>query len=60
MILISRTSEAQDVYEKALQFDGNNPDIYYNVSLFSVWISLGEIYENSYESDFKISHGKIL
>lgn len=28
-----RTLEAQDVYEKALQFDGNNPDIYYNVSI---------------------------
>jgi hypothetical protein len=27
-----RTKEAQEVYEKALFYDRNNPDIYYNVS----------------------------
>lgn len=26
-----RTKEAQEVYEKALFYDRNNPDIYYNV-----------------------------
>jgi hypothetical protein len=30
----SRTKEAQEVYEKALFYDRNNPDIYYNVSQF--------------------------
>lgn len=29
---IFRTKEAQEVYEKALFYDRNNPDIYYNVS----------------------------
>lgn len=28
-----RTKEAQEVYEKALFYDRNNPDIYYNVSI---------------------------
>lgn len=32
LIKMNRTREAQEVYEKALQFDGANPDIYYNVS----------------------------
>ncbi len=27
-----RTREAQIVYERALEFDDGNPDIYYNVS----------------------------
>lgn len=32
LIKMNRTQEAQEVYEKALQFDSSNPDIYYNVS----------------------------
>lgn len=32
LIKMNRTREAQEVYEKALQFDSTNPDIYYNVS----------------------------
>jgi tetratricopeptide (TPR) repeat protein len=32
LIKMNRTREAQEVYEKALQFDSSNPDIYYNVS----------------------------
>lgn len=31
LIKMNRTREAQEVYEKALQFDSSNPDIYYNV-----------------------------
>jgi protein O-mannosyl-transferase len=31
-----RTKEAQEVYERALFYDSNNPDIYYNVSGF--WV----------------------
>ncbi|GFX90629.1 hypothetical protein TNCV_3194471 [Trichonephila clavipes] len=32
LIRLNRTQEAQKVYERALQFDDGNPDIYYNVS----------------------------
>lgn len=30
-VSFSSTKEAQEVYEKALFYDRNNPDIYYNV-----------------------------
>lgn len=33
LIKLNRTKEAQEVYERALLYDSNNPDIYYNVSL---------------------------
>jgi tetratricopeptide (TPR) repeat protein len=32
LIKLNRTKEAQEVYERALFYDSNNPDIYYNVS----------------------------
>lgn len=32
LMKLNRTSEAKEVYEKALQFDSMNADIYYNVS----------------------------
>ncbi|CAG9836177.1 unnamed protein product [Diabrotica balteata] len=31
LIRLNRTKEAQEVYERALLYDSNNPDIYYNV-----------------------------
>lgn len=34
LIKLNRTKEAQEVYERALLYDSNNPDIYYNVCLF--------------------------
>lgn len=34
LIKLNRTKEAQEVYERALFYDSNNPDIYYNVSKF--------------------------
>lgn len=34
LIKLNRTKEAQEVYERALLYDSNNPDIYYNVSRF--------------------------
>lgn len=34
LIKMNRTKEAQQVYERALLYDSNNPDIYYNVSGF--------------------------
>lgn len=33
LIKLNRTKEAQEVYERALLYDSNNPDIYYNVCL---------------------------
>lgn len=33
---VFRTKEAQEVYERALFYDSNNPDIYYNVSSLTV------------------------
>ncbi|CAG2109221.1 unnamed protein product [Medioppia subpectinata] len=33
LIRMNRTREAQEVYEKALQFDSSNPDIYYNLGV---------------------------
>ncbi|GIX68929.1 protein O-mannosyl-transferase TMTC3 [Caerostris extrusa] len=33
LIRLNRTQEAQKVYEKALQFDDGNPDIYYNLGV---------------------------
>lgn len=36
LIKLNRTKEAQEVYERALLYDSNNPDIYYNVSTFSI------------------------
>ncbi|ERL91949.1 hypothetical protein D910_09272 [Dendroctonus ponderosae] len=35
LIKLNRTKEAQEVYERALLYDSNNPDIYYNVSQIS-------------------------
>lgn len=35
LIKLNRTKEAQEVYERALLYDSNNPDIYYNVSVNS-------------------------
>lgn len=35
LIKLNRTKEAQEVYERALFYDSNNPDIYYNVSKLS-------------------------
>jgi hypothetical protein len=40
-----RTKEAQEVYERALFYDSNNPDIYYNVSIkliniLGIWHSI--------------------
>lgn len=32
LIKLNRTKDAQEVYERALLYDSNNPDIYYNVS----------------------------
>lgn len=40
LIKLNRTKEAQEVYERALLYDSNNPDIYYNVSMSSCNISL--------------------
>lgn len=31
LLKLNRTKEAQEVYERALFYDSNNPDIYYNV-----------------------------
>jgi len=31
LLKLNRTKEAQEVYERALFHDSNNPDIYYNV-----------------------------
>lgn len=33
LLKLNRTKEAQEVYERALFYDSNNPDIYYNVSI---------------------------
>lgn len=33
LIKLNRTKEAQEVYERALFYDSNNPDIYYNVTI---------------------------
>lgn len=33
LIKLNRTKEAQEVYERALFYDSNNPDIYYNVCI---------------------------
>lgn len=40
LIKLNRTKEAQEVYERALLYDSNNPDIYYNVSMSLCNISL--------------------
>jgi len=32
LLKLNRTKEAQEVYERALFYDTDNPDIYYNVS----------------------------
>lgn len=39
LLKLNRTKEAQEVYERALFYDTDNPDIYYNVSIYgpSVW-----------------------
>jgi tetratricopeptide (TPR) repeat protein len=36
LLKLNRTKEAQEVYERALFYDSNNPDIYYNVSICSM------------------------
>lgn len=33
LLKLNRTKEAQEVYERALFYDTDNPDIYYNVSI---------------------------
>lgn len=33
LIKLNRTKEAQEVFERALRYDNDNPDIHYNVSL---------------------------
>ncbi|GIX70057.1 protein O-mannosyl-transferase TMTC3, partial [Caerostris darwini] len=38
LIKLNRTTEAQEVYEKALQLDSKNPDIYYNLGVLLSWI----------------------
>jgi tetratricopeptide (TPR) repeat protein len=38
LLKLNRTKEAQEVYERALFYDSNNPDIYYNVSTVSIFI----------------------
>lgn len=40
LIKLNRTKEAQEVYERALLYDSNNPDIYYNVSMNAGRLSL--------------------
>jgi len=40
LIKLNRTKEAQEVYERALFYDSNNPDIYYNVSIESSRIAV--------------------
>ena len=36
LLKLNRTKEAQEVYERALFYDSNNPDIYYNVSIYNM------------------------
>lgn len=36
LVKLNRTKEAQEVYERALFYDSNNPDIYYNVSIILI------------------------
>ena len=36
LIKLNRTKEAQEVYERALFYDSNNPDIYYNVRIATI------------------------
>jgi len=36
LLKLNRTKEAQEVYERALFYDSNNPDIYYNVSTYYI------------------------
>lgn len=36
LLKLNRTKEAQEVYERALFYDNNNPDIYYNVIKISL------------------------
>lgn len=46
LLKLNRTKEAQEVYERALFYDSNNPDIYYNVCFyFSNFISFFLIIE---------------
>ena len=40
LLLPHRTKEAQEVYEKALFYDRNNPDIYYNVNVYPFIVSI--------------------
>lgn len=35
LLKLNRTKEAQEVYERALFYDTDNPDIYYNVSMWT-------------------------
>ncbi|KAK6616822.1 hypothetical protein RUM43_014963 [Polyplax serrata] len=42
LLKLNRTKEAQEVYERALSYDSNNPDIYYNdASKERVYFNLG-------------------
>jgi len=38
LLKLNRTKEAQEVYERALFYDTDNPDIYYNVSIAGLCI----------------------
>lgn len=46
LIKLNRTKEAQEVYERALFYDSNNPDIYYNVS--TEWLQQRNIHIKKY------------
>lgn len=46
LIKLNRTKEAQEVYERALLYDSNNPDIYYNVSIFIKYFLYNNIIAN--------------
>ena len=47
LVRLNRTQEAMQVYEKALQFDSSNADIYYNVCELINLLSLREITNRS-------------
>ena len=47
LIKLNRTKEAQEVYERALFYDSNNPDIYYNVNIkiiIILFLKLGVVF----------------
>lgn len=44
LLKLNRTKEAQEVYERALFYDTDNPDIYYNVSIYEPCV--GDVISN--------------